>query len=537
MMDDLLRDYTPFSYYQKRVTLAVCVASALAAPQAAILVFIGSVPEWHCAGSAASSSNAVAAAQGLGNHSAHWQHNNIPGVSDSSPTQCQQLASGSCSPVYKHRLASASSEFGLICSHATDSSYAQSLYFVGMLLGSWLAGWSSDAYGRRAAILVAMVFFSLGSLWTMLSGSFGSFAISRLVTGIGVMGLCVTSNVLVSESVAPEHRALTTTSCNLFSSIGLAGLSLLASYNSASWRRLMGILTVLAFSASLVVYIWVSESPFWLLASKRHDQLSVMLQRWASRSGKSIPDRLLENLSSSEEKLVGSDDEIHQSPSHHSTVHLSSLLVLPAFRWHTLSVLWSWFAVCMMYFGLTLHVEGVGSNKYISFFFVAIVELPALLIAIVVLKYIGRRTFIFWTMVMTTVFCTLSSFIAKWSTQVNGNDSTHMKETIANWQLAVSICGKFSSSAVFSILYTYLPELLPTPVRTSGLGVCVVVSRLGAIISPFVLAWGHRHPMAPYLLFSVCGAIACAGIYRLPETKDRDLPETLQDLHQLVTKG
>ena len=78
------------------------------------------------------------------------------------------------------------------------------------------------------------------------------------------------------------------------------------------------------------------------------------------------------------------------------------------------------FTVCMMYYGLTLHVDGVGSNKYISFFFMAVVELPALLIAIVVLKYIGRRTFIFWTMVMTTVFCTLSSFIAKWSTQVNG---------------------------------------------------------------------------------------------------------------------
>ncbi|XP_065185694.1 solute carrier family 22 member 1-like [Sycon ciliatum] len=527
MMDDLLRDYTPFSYYQKRVTLVVCVACALAAPQSAILVFIGGTPDWHCTGTGDASHDTAT----LLNNS------DIDEVSGPSQTQCQQLASGSCIPVYEHRLASASSEFGLICSHATDSSYAQSLYFVGMLLGSWLAGWCSDAYGRRAAILVAMAIFFIGSLCTALSVSFIMFTISRLLAGVGVMCLGVPGNVLVSESVSPSYRALATIATSITYSLGLAGLSPLAYACSRSWRVLMAVLTALTFSAGLAVYLWLSESPFWLLTNKRHDQLSVMLQRWAARSGKTIPDRLLENLTSSKEKLVESDDETHQSPSHRPTVHLSSLLVLPVFRWHTLSVLWAWFTVCMMYYGLTLHVEGVGSNKYISFFFMAIVELPALLIAIVVLKYIGRRTFIFWTMVMTTVFCTLSSFIAKWSTQVNGNDSTHMKETIANWQLAVSICGKFSSSAVFSILYTYLPELLPTPVRTSGLGVCVVVSRLGAIISPFVLAWGHRHPMAPYLLFSICGAIACAGIYRLPETKDRDLPETLQDLHQLVTKG
>ncbi len=46
--------------------------------------------------------------------------------------------------------------------------------------------------------------------------------------------------------------------------------------------------------------------------------------------------------------------------------------------------------------------------------------------------------------------------------------------------------GKCGGTASYAIIYLYTVELFPTPVRSATLGVASMLSRIGAILSPFV---------------------------------------------------
>lgn len=50
---------------------------------------------------------------------------------------------------------------------------------------------------------------------------------------------------------------------------------------------------------------------------------------------------------------------------------------------------------------------------------------------------------------------------------------------------AINIALKFLASASYAIIYIYANELFPTNVRNTGMGICSMVARIGAIIGTF----------------------------------------------------
>ncbi|KAG1670011.1 hypothetical protein FOA52_011167 [Chlamydomonas sp. UWO 241] len=73
----------------------------------------------------------------------------------------------------------------------------------------------------------------------------------------------------------------------------------------------------------------------------------------------------------------------------------------------------------------------------------------------------------------------------------------------------VLFLARFFAMAAFTLLYILTPELLPTRVRGSVLGLCNSVSRLGGLVSPFATVWlvqrGHAGG-------SACVLAAAAGV-------------------------
>jgi hypothetical protein len=49
----------------------------------------------------------------------------------------------------------------------------------------------------------------------------------------------------------------------------------------------------------------------------------------------------------------------------------------------------------------------------------------------------------------------------------------------------INILLKFLASISFAIIYLYSTELFPTNLRTTGLGICSMIGRLGAILGIF----------------------------------------------------
>ena len=77
-------------------------------------------------------------------------------------------------------------------------------------------------------------------------------------------------------------------------------------------------------------------------------------------------------------------------------------------------------------------------------------------------------------------------------------------------------------SAASNLCYVYLPELFPTDLRASGIGLSIAASRIGSAASTFVLpvivsVYGVRTALAACVAVLAIGGIVC---YRFaPETR------------------
>ena len=53
--------------------------------------------------------------------------------------------------------------------------------------------------------------------------------------------------------------------------------------------------------------------------------------------------------------------------------------------------------------------------------------------------------------------------------------------------MSYSLSGKFGAAASFSIVYLYTAELYPTVVRSTAIGLCSMMARIGGILAPQVI--------------------------------------------------
>ncbi|MBS0393293.1 MAG: MFS transporter [Proteobacteria bacterium] len=86
-------------------------------------------------------------------------------------------------------------------------------------------------------------------------------------------------------------------------------------------------------------------------------------------------------------------------------------------------------------------------------------------------------------------------------------------------------------SAASNLVYVYLPELFPTHLRASGIGLAVAASRIGSAVSTFLLPvvvhdYGARAALAVCVLVLLAGAMVCFAW--APETRDRPIDEQLR---------
>merc|ERR1739842_149535 len=83
----------------------------------------------------------------------------------------------------------------------------------------------------------------------------------------------------------------------------------------------------------------------------------------------------------------------------------------------------------------------------------------------------------------------------------------------------------------------YASELHPTEVRLQGAGAGLMMARLGATFSPFILdLLGPLVPWAPSVVFGVGTLMAGAATLLLPESQGRSMPETIHDFEHYDLK-
>uniref|UniRef100_A0A2P2MQS8 Organic cation/carnitine transporter 7-like n=1 Tax=Rhizophora mucronata TaxID=61149 RepID=A0A2P2MQS8_RHIMU len=416
-----------------------------------------------------------------------------------------------------------------------QESLITTVVFAGMMVGAFSWGQVSDRFGRRRGYLVATLATSAAGLLSAFAPNYVSLLIARCFVGLGIGGCPVLFSYFLEFVPAPNRGTwmMVFSAFWTFGTIFEAGLAWIV-MPRLGWRWLLGLSAVPSFIL-LVFYIATPESPRYLcLKGKKNDALRFM-QKIAKINGKELPPGVLVADHELDHQLQG-DKPPPEGPilkdSHLSPFQIVRLLLSTKLIRTTL-LLWVIFiANAFSYYGLVLmttelnnknnkchQTQEANSQKksdgvnYKDVFITSFAEFPGLIISAIIIDRIGRK------LSMAVMFFVCCVFMLPLVVHRSSRVTT-----------ALLFMARICITGTFSIIYIYAPEIYPTSVRSTGLGLASSMGRIGGMICPLVavsLVQGC-HQSAAVGLF--VGVVFIAGIFVLLfpyETKGLDLMESI----------
>ncbi|XP_053908536.1 solute carrier family 22 member 6-B-like isoform X3 [Cuculus canorus] len=273
-------------------------------------------------------------------------------------------------------------EWDLVCGSRALKQLAQSLYMSGVLVGAVVFGALSDRFGRRR--LLTWCYLQMGVMGTSSSfaPTFTTYCLFRFLTGAAFSGVVLNSVSLSLEWTPTAQRALVGTLLGYCYTCGqflLAGVA----FAVPDWRRLQ-LLVALPFFAFFGCSWWLTESARWLLMVGRSQQALQELQKVAKINGKSEEGRKLD----AEALRSHVQEETVPSRRRHSVL---DLVRTPVLRRISCGLCFVWFSTSFAYYGLAMDLQHFDFNLYVIQMIFGAVDIPAKLVSILTITYVGRR--------------------------------------------------------------------------------------------------------------------------------------------------
>jgi len=429
------------------------------------------------------------------------------------------------------------SEFNMVCDEifALCRPVAESLFMMGLMVGSLLFGMLSDKIGRRNALLVAILTAFVGNLAGVFMPGCWSYGVSRLVTGAGSIGVYITSFSLTIEILGKKKRlpcAPWVTFSGFFGSLCAVPfalgevLAVLLALIFTDWRYLQVATTVLSLMVG-IVWFFISESPRWLIATGKIKEAKEVIEAAAKKNKVEVISEI------DDENIISDDIEYDDDNRSESTINT---MFLPSDEENygikdlfnstccriTFALFIVWPAFGLLYFGLTLASGkiNVTSNMHLSFILICLIEIPADFIFPIIMDILGRKPLMALSLLIPGIFCIASAF-----------HQTSWVFTVLVLIAKLGVTGGKNVSLIFTA------ELYPTPVRTTALGACYTLGRLGSVFAPWVAVYlpGHNSlpEWVPLLIFGIVAIIGSLASLLLPETLGHPLPDNFNDVENM----
>ncbi|KAI3790561.1 hypothetical protein L2E82_03682 [Cichorium intybus] len=428
-------------------------------------------------------------------------------------------------------------EWGL---SSSQESLISTVAFAGMLIGAYSWGVVSDSYGRKKGFLGAALITSGAGFFSAFSPNYTSLLILRFFVGIGLgCGHVFTSWFL--EFVPIPNRGAWMVVFSTFWTVGTimeAALAWIIMPNYG-WRWLLGLSAVPSLLA-LIFYNIVPESPRYLCTQGRLTEARYILEKGAEFNEKELPEGL---LVSDNVKETAPDGQVSES----TTGLLSSLrnkasdsqrksssifmLFSPKLIKTTVLLWFLYFGNTFSYYGIILLTSQLSigqseceqpallaeniqdSSLYVNVFITSLAELPGLGIAALILDRVGRK--------ISMEIMTISGFILLFPLIV------HQNAIMTTFFL---FGARMFISANFIVVCIYAPEVYPTNLRATGVGIATAIGRIGGMVCPIIaVGMGSScHQTLPVILFEVTILLSGLCVVLLPfETKGRELVDVL----------
>ncbi|KAL2098728.1 hypothetical protein ACEWY4_005208 [Coilia grayii] len=389
------------------------------------------------------------------------------------------------------------------CMDIDVMAYGQTMFMIGLLIGSAFSGVLSDRYGKRILLLGCCCVQATVPLATALLPYSVFYLVARCVTGITCCAIHMCSFSLGVEWSLPKNRIWPPALLAFSFSVGMMCLSAVA-YASPGWMQFH---LALSFPQILCLplYFSIPESPRWLLLNQRIDLAEVYHAR--SPEDKHYFDQLLGSL---ENEIQTANIKKNQTEQISHWAHFKS----PTIILRVLVMGFIGLASALTYYSISFSVGHFGVNIYLAQFFSGLSEAPSLVLPFL-LSRTGRRPFTVMSLLLSGIasltFLLVSTFC----------DLPALVMTLA---LTAKLCMQ-STSCVCEL---YRVELFPTVIRQKCCGVVNLCHRIGSIVNALVAPRGEI-PLAAMICYSSGPFLGAALCLLLPETSGIPLPDTVLD--------
>ena len=373
---------------------------------------------------------------------------------------------------------------------------------AGLFIGSMVAGPIADKYGRRTIFAFDMLLFAAVSAAQYFVTSPEQLLVLRIILGLILGADYVVSKSLVTEYSPRRYRGRLLSVLAAAWAAGYVGAYLagfaMRDIGPDAWRLMLvasGVPALLILPFRLIV----PESPLWLMKRGRSDEALAIIHR------KFGPEVVLAASTGTQPQHRGAWSQLF-SP-----------------RWRKNTWVGCVFYTCQVipYFALgtfapkvleALHVK----DKFVGGLVYNILLLAGAVIGLLLIDKLKRRTFLVGTFYLAALGLAVLAY---------GNFGPI--GTMVAFGLFACIL-----SAAANLEFVYPPELFPTHLRASGVGLAVASSRFGSAISTFLLPLAVQH-VGIHSALGVCVAVLLfGGVFchvMAPETGGENLSDVEAD--------
>ncbi|KAL7644379.1 UNVERIFIED_CONTAM: hypothetical protein RMT77_005209 [Armadillidium vulgare] len=165
-----------------------------------------------------------------------------------------------------------------------QNSWFASVYNIGALAGSPLAGICIEMFGRKGTILISSIPFIAGWALIVAAQNFSMIIIGRILTGVYCSLISISVPIYIGEFSSPDIRGRLGTIFN-----GMTLLGLLLPYSTGvifDSFRLVAIACTIIPAFGFVFMLFMKESPIYLLSVGKEEEAKVSLKFFR---GKNFP--------------------------------------------------------------------------------------------------------------------------------------------------------------------------------------------------------------------------------------------------------
>jgi sugar porter (SP) family MFS transporter len=404
--------------------------------------------------------------------------------------------------------------------------WANGCALIGCFVGSLLAGYAGERFGRRRVLLVAAILFAISSALTGWSYSFSAFVFWRIVGGTAI-GLSSNISPLYIAEISPAAIRGRLVSLNQFAIVSGILLAQIANWQIArpvpgqishiaflqSWNvqygwRWMFCAVVVPAVVFTITSLFIPESPRWLLAKGKEASAFEVLTKIGGSSYALSEVANIKRTLHLEESMETSWREFRMPGIRKIALIGVALAVLQ--QWTGINILFNYAAE-------VYRSAGYGENDiFLNIVITGTINLIFTVVAMLIVDRVGRRPMMLYGCIGIGLSHLLSgvAYRAGWHGQA-----------VLLLTLSAIACYALTLAPVTWVL---IAEIFPNRIRSQGVSLAVCALWLSSFALTYTFPWINRNLGSSGTFLGYGGICIVGAIFVflcVPETKGQTLEE------------